>query len=517
MNSIPSCFVISFPLLLLILHASPVVAKRPTTPRFRDVSRSAGILQKFTSLKYGGPAIADLDGDGHPDFILGHHDSAKVELYRNNGNGTFTKSPWGVWFDTHGITPYRHLPGDRGLRFSISRGGVGNYPHIFAVDPDTFNVRDVSNYAGMRKARGRGRAAVYFHASPRNFGAMDVLFSNNFMSPTSRHQVLMRGKPDYTFSRSRLRKLERDQNKFLAVADVDGDERVEILTMHDLRAYKVTGPMQLRDISSSVFPSDMLRYGVVAVAELDFNNDGVMDLYVARSGASNLAYLNAQGNTPLHDVLLLGRANGKGFVDVTKKSGIPNMVDVRGVTAADFNNDGNVDVIISRHDKPDMLLLNDGSGRFLRAVRAPWWRNPSRAAGDLATAVDYDGDGRVDVLSAQGHHLERRRGGYFRLYRNQLGGPLRGRFLLVRVGSSPDGRASSMYARVVAVRHDGRKMTRRVGSPGTSVCVSYIETVHFGLGRAKNVRKVVVHWENGESRTRWGLKAGSKTVFGKIP
>ncbi|MCI2283920.1 hypothetical protein L3081_11530 [Colwellia sp. MSW7] len=58
-------------------------------PSYKDISVKAGI-DKVSSLKYGGPTIADIDHDGDYDFIVNNHNK-ETKLYWNNGNGTVTK------------------------------------------------------------------------------------------------------------------------------------------------------------------------------------------------------------------------------------------------------------------------------------------------------------------------------------------------------------------------------------------------------------------------------------------
>ena len=74
-------------------------------PQFEDITETAG-LDKVTSLKYGGPSVADLDQDGDYDLVLNNHNAETSKIYLNNGDGTVVKyhTDLSRWFmqDLHG-------------------------------------------------------------------------------------------------------------------------------------------------------------------------------------------------------------------------------------------------------------------------------------------------------------------------------------------------------------------------------------------------------------------------------
>lgn len=91
---------------------------------FQDVSQQAGMLRPYGGRKkYGGPSIADLDGDGWPDLLFGHHGGrACIQVYFNNQNGTFTQSDFTFYRDLHGINAMRVHPSEQTMHFLLYRG-----------------------------------------------------------------------------------------------------------------------------------------------------------------------------------------------------------------------------------------------------------------------------------------------------------------------------------------------------------------------------------------------------------
>ena len=126
--------------------------------------------------------------------------------------------------------------------------------------------------------------------------------------------------------------------------------------------------------------------GGFSIFQADYNNDGWMDLYVARGA----------WETPVRHSLL--RNNGDGtFTDVTVESGINILPAVASQTAAwaDYDNDGNVDLFVGAEHGPGHLFHNNGDGTFT---------DVSRHAGVDRTAFtksaiwgDYDNDGYPEL------------------------------------------------------------------------------------------------------------------------
>ncbi|HEY2018042.1 MAG TPA: CRTAC1 family protein [Bryobacteraceae bacterium] len=130
----------------------------------------------------------------------------------------------------------------------------------------------------------------------------------------------------------------------------------------------------------------------------DYNNDGLMDLYVVSGrplGQGMHPYpLRTPTQPPPSNHLY--RNDGKGrFTDVTDKAGVGADLFSFGATAADFDNDGNVDLLVTGYGRA-ILYRNKGDGTFEDVTAKAGIQVPGWSIG--AAWLDYDRDGCVDVF-----------------------------------------------------------------------------------------------------------------------
>ena len=135
---------------------------------------------------------------------------------------------------------------------------------------------------------------------------------------------------------------------------------------------------------------EMIRFGPGGVSAVDYDNDGWYDIFFA-DGLGPRLYRNNHDGT---------------FTDVTAKSGLP--TELFGVDVgifADFDNDGYKDLFLGCSTSRNRLFKNNGNGTFT---------DITDKAGDLggyfsvvAAAADYDNDGKLDLYV--GRYLDPRK------------------------------------------------------------------------------------------------------------
>lgn len=130
-------------------------------------------------------------------------------------------------------------------------------------------------------------------------------------------------------------------------------------------------------------------YGGAGVGVGDFNNDGLQDLFFAGNSVPDKLYIN-KGDFIFEDLSV-----ASGIVDTPGWS--------TGVTIADINNDGYVDIYVSRelYDensdwRKNLLYINNGDGTFKEKAEAYNIANDQRTR--HATFLDYDKDGLLDLF-----------------------------------------------------------------------------------------------------------------------
>jgi enediyne biosynthesis protein E4 len=130
----------------------------------------------------------------------------------------------------------------------------------------------------------------------------------------------------------------------------------------------------------------------------DYNNDGKPDLYVVTGRPLEDGVhpypLKKKPEVPPHNHLYRNDGNGK-FTDVTEQAGVATDLFSIAVSAADYDNDGNVDLFVSGYGKA-ILFHNKGDGTFedvskKAGINVERWSISS-------TWLDYDRDGCVDLF-----------------------------------------------------------------------------------------------------------------------
>jgi hypothetical protein len=133
---------------------------------------------------------------------------------------------------------------------------------------------------------------------------------------------------------------------------------------------------------TNYFMPDQVGSGV---AMLDFDGDGLLDIYFVQNGGANSGARNQ---------LFHHEANGT-FKNVSEGSGLDVQSRGMGAIAGDVNNDGKPDLVLTEYGAT-RLFLNLGGGKFREVTREAGLDNPRWAA--PASFIDFDRDGWLDLV-----------------------------------------------------------------------------------------------------------------------
>ncbi|WP_291967481.1 VCBS repeat-containing protein [Maribacter sp.] len=134
----------------------------------------------------------------------------------------------------------------------------------------------------------------------------------------------------------------------------------------------------------------------------DYDKDGWLDMYLVNQPPS---YGNRKGgktplkntNTRYSDKLYRNLGKEKGFVEVSAFSGTQNMAHGLSAAIGDINNDLWTDIYVTNdYDRPDYMYLNTANGKFKDVLKQSFKHISNFSMGsDIA---DYDNDGNLDIM-----------------------------------------------------------------------------------------------------------------------
>jgi len=165
----------------------------------------------------------------------------------------------------------------------------------------------------------------------------------------------------------------------IAVGDWDNDGDMDMLVTHWIAQENGLYVNKFSELASRMgaggrpavqFSDEADRFGLGQVALdfigwgagfFDYDNDGALDLFVV-NGSTFQEPGRPELLTPMRDQLFWNRGRSGGFYDVSTVAG-PYFQEShvgRGAAFADYDNDGNIDVVIVNHSAPAVLLRNTG-------------------------------------------------------------------------------------------------------------------------------------------------------------
>jgi hypothetical protein len=475
-SGLPSLYVVNGRPLDDSMHPYPLKEKPATPPHnhlyrndgkghFTDVTEKAGLNPDMYSVAV---AAADYDNDGNQDLLVTGY--GKVVLYHNDGNGHFTDvtekagikvDGWAIsstWldFDRDGCVDLfvgRYVKFDPKYRAYYA---ADNYPGPLDYEGESNKLfhnncdgtfTDVSEKSGISALVGRTMGVTA--ADYDNDGWDDIYVAND-----RTENFLLHNKHDGTFEEVANdtgtafgQNGESTSSMGPVFADLEGRGVLDLWVTdgHYNRFLHNNGGQTFDDVGASNGVSQTnAQYVSWGTGIYDFDNDGLLDILIFHGGLIHLI--------PQEHTVFKGLGNGH-FADVSSEAGpvLSERTTARGACFADYDNDGKVDAFVVNLGARGTLVhnasTNAGHWIAVKLVGAMRVGDKSTAAGSPQAKSNRDGIGaRVEVFAAGK------------------------RWTAERVAGS--GYLSQDDARL-----------------------------HFGLGGATTVDKLIVHWPSGRQQT----------------
>ena len=405
---------------------------------FTDVTEKAGLLHTGWA---SGVTIADYNNDGHDDIFITYY--GQNILYRNNGDGTFTDvtvqaglsytgaTRWGsgctfLDFDRDGhldlfVASYLKVDLDRipkpganpmcnyrGVPVNCGPNGLPFSKNILYRNQGDGTFRDVSETSGIAKATstyamtavaadftGDGWTDLYVASD----STPSLLFVNQH-DGTFREQGVERG---VAYSEDGL----EQAGMGVAVGDYALTGQLDIFKTHfsddtDV-LYRNDGTGQFTDMTLAARVGVETRYIQWGTGFADLDNNGLPDVFVVTGSV----YPEVEAKFPQYPLksprlIFRNLGNGK-FEELIEEAGtgVSAAHCSRGCAFGDFDNDGDVDMVIVNLNEPPSLLRNDlkGNHSWMKVLLVGTRSN--RSAIGSKVIARYGGKIQAQTVTAQ--------------------------------------------------------------------------------------------------------------------
>jgi hypothetical protein len=371
---------------------------------FTDRSAAWGMDQAGFSY---GVAYADLNNDGTLDLVVNNID-APASIYQN-----VAPSPGAAHF--LGVELQGASPNLRGIGATLTIVSAGQRQYLYHSPYRGYmSTMETPLHVGLGAAArvdtllvtwpdGRSQVLTDLPAD-RTIAVQQHDAAREPLTPDTRHRLFVRtpapayappAPPAVDFTiQSLLPDQPSRQGPPLAVADVNGDDREDVFVGDRLFVQQATGGFVESWRAEPGYENWGARF-------FDANGDGRPDLYVASGG-----YQVSPVSRALQDRLYVNQGGGRFARDSVALP--PMLTSTAAVAVGDFNADGKPDLFVGGRLVPrnypfparSYLLRNDG-GHFTDVTDsvAPELAKPVGMITD-AVWIDFDGDGRLDLVTA---------------------------------------------------------------------------------------------------------------------
>ena len=444
-----------------------------------------------------GISWADYDQDGDPDlFITNYDDDKPNELFKNNGDGTFTAETNGPIVTDIGNSvgsSWGDYDNDGDLDLYVTNTiGIANFLYRNNGDGTFQRIQDdpiVSSY---------GYSHGVSWGDYDNDGYLD-LFITDFFSTKFNH--LYHNNQDGTFSEITTSPVVLDARSSVSGSwsDYDNDGDLDLFVANTNNEnnllYRNNGGGDFVKITSGAIVNDGGKS--VGGSWGDIDNDGDFDLFVANSGGqNNFLYKN----------------NGDGtFTKVASGILVNHSGNSHGSSFGDFDNDGDLDLVVTNDaDEDNFYYVNNGDGTF-EAAHNDFSSDGGQSFG--VASADFDLDGDLDLYVVNHGNNQN----FF--YRNDrdisksLINYSQACVALIGTVSNNIAIGATVSVRANIFGVDTWQTRQVTGQSGGGLSSQNDILQHFGLGDATQIDEIIITWPSGYTETFGAQTIGSCISF----
>jgi len=418
-------------------EASPRLYKNNRDGTFTDVTEKAGLQATGWA---SGVCVGDYNNDGFEDIFCTYY--GQNRLYRNNGDGTFTdvtkgaglwneQPRWGagcsfldynrdghldLFVSNYVRFSFEHasVPGEnvncnwKGIPVECGPRGLPPGRHLLYRNNGDGTFTDVSQQAGISKAtESYGMTVVAADLDedgwPDIYVACDstpsLLFMNNH-DGTFREEAVERG---VALSDDGV----EQAGMGIGIGDYDLDGHLDLFKTHFVDdangLYHNDGKGNFDEVTRSTRVAVETRYICWGAGIVDLDNDGYPDIFMVTGSV----YPEVERKLPQYPNktprVVFRNLGNRTFEELTQQAG-PGVTDAhcsRGCAFGDFDNDGDIDILIVNLNEPPSLLRNDVTGKHnwlkvkLEGVKS------NRSAVGSRVLVHYGGKVQAQAVVSQ--------------------------------------------------------------------------------------------------------------------
>jgi hypothetical protein len=488
----------------------PGASSGPGGVVFTEQSRALGIDEN--GIDIWGVAVNDWNADGCDDLYVGRHYNPP-RLYGNrcrDGSAAllpFRDETWRLRMnDSQRETEDRHAVAfgdyDGDGRQDLFVTGGGDSSHHPGYDDQLYHqltggdFADVAPAKGMRNQHQSGRFGLWFDYD--RDGDLDLFVGNHLEPPLelNRNYLWRNGGGEFVEVATEAGVATHETSFTGAATDLDADGDLDLITAPGEKAPSV---YENRGDGTFLFKGlgRQVPGGITSVAPADYDNDGDIDLFLSRNGNSASQLLRNDSGT---------------WTDVTTSA----QVAYRNGSSAlwiDANNDGRLDLYLARVEdggakQPNVLLLSQVDGTFVNVAQAAGVAGPTDvpAARVCAAWGDFNRDGRVDLVSLT---KQSRRAVELYVNRTQSGN----NWITLRLADPTSLNHQGLGAKVW-IRAGGRTQFREVVTPMAewSQSPGYLMV---GVGTSSEIAELEIRWPDGSTETYADVAVGQRYVATK--